>query len=494
MKIRVVKTASGASAVQVVRYKNNKRVVLKHIGSAHTGIELEHLKQMAEEWMKCASQQLSIFPEEDSNQLLSAKHCTFIGVKYLYFYRLIQRIQGLIGIEGAPTLLQDLITIRILEPASKLRSIELIEQYFGIRHNRKTFYKIAPQCIDLKHAVQRAVLSFAREHYAFSFDMLFYDVTTLYFETFEEDGLRKNGFSKDNKPQQPQILVALMVSREGFPVDYEIFSGNTFEGHTIIPVIRDFVRRNGVKSFTVVADAAMISQANIEALDADGIDYIVGARLGSLPAELHRRIDSAIQRVDGCTIRLETSKGGLICSYSSSRHRKDLYEMEKQVEKARRAVENPSQQKRLKFVRAREKGVELNQELIERTKKLLGIKGYYTSLKEEAVSNEVIMSHYHELYRIEQAFRVSKSDLETRPVYHFKEQPIKLHMLICFVALAISKHIELKTGLSIKRFKDELRKVADALILNSITGKIIVLEGKPSEELKKHIEKIFSPH
>ena len=104
--------------------------------------------------------------------------------------------------------------------------------------------------------------------------MLFYDVTTLYFETFEEDGLRKNGFSKDNKSQQPQILVALMVTPEGLPVSYEVFAGNTFEGHTLIPVIKSFIKKHKVHNFTVVADAAMISSANIAALREEKINYL----------------------------------------------------------------------------------------------------------------------------------------------------------------------------------------------------------------------------
>jgi transposase len=145
-----------------------------------------------------------------------------------------------------PVLLKDLVTIRIFEPASKLRSLELMEQYFDIHHNRKTYYKPAPEWIALKEKVEHKVVDFAKEFYSFNYDLLFYDVTTLYFETFEEDKSRKNGFSKDNKSQQPQILVALMVSKEGFPVAYEIFSGNTFEGHTIIPVVKRFIEKNGV--------------------------------------------------------------------------------------------------------------------------------------------------------------------------------------------------------------------------------------------------------
>lgn len=494
MKIRVIRTASNAKAVQVVRYQNNKRVILQHLGSAHTEAALADLLLLAEEWIKSYSEQLSIFPDENPNSLLHLNHCTFIGVKHHFFYAQINAIQDQLGLDTLPILLKDLVTIRIFEPASKLRSLELLEQFFDITHSRKTYYKIAPKCIELKEAVEGKVVKFAKEHYGFNFDILFYDVTTLYFETFEEDDLRKNGFSKDNKSQQPQILIALMVSKEGFPVAYEVFSGNTFEGHTIIPVVKDFIERNKVRAFTVVADAAMISTENVKQLIANDINYIVGARLGNIPATLLETIDKSMNREDGKSIRIKTENGYLICSYSAVRYRKDIYEMNKQIERAKQLVEQPSKSKKLKFTQAKNQKIVLHEELIEKTQKLLGIKGYYTNLEESVTDNKTIIERYHELYRIEQAFRISKSDLHTRPIFHFKEQPIKLHILICFIALVISKHIELKTGISVRRFLDESKKIVDGQILNHITKKIANVKAHPTDKIKDIISKLFAPH
>jgi len=323
---------------------------------------------------------------------------------------------------------------------------------------------------------------------------LFYDVTTLYFETFEEDELRKNGFSKDNKSQQPQILIALMVSKEGFPIAYEVFPGNTFEGHTFMPVIKDFVRKNEVKNFTVVADAAMISTENVKQLNENHINYIVGARLGNIPADLLKIIDEKICREDGKNIRIKTENGDLICSFSAVRYRKDKYEMEKQIEKAKQAIEKPSKTKRLKFTQTEGTKVSLNDPLIEKATKLLGIKGYYTNLKSTIADNATIIERYHQLYKIEQAFRISKSDLQTRPIFHFKEQPIKLHILVCFMALVVAKHIELKTGLSIRKFIDEAKKVVDGKILNQITNKIVTVKAEPTTKMKEIITKLHAPH
>ncbi len=494
MKIRVVKTASKASAVQVVRYQNNKRVVLRHIGSAHTAEALNDLMTMAEEWIKGNTSQLSIFPDENPNKLLHLNHSSFIGVKYRFFHAQVRAILDMVKLGELPALLNDLVAIRIFEPASKLRSLELMEQFFGISHSRKTYYKIAPECVELKKAVEKKVVGFASAHYSFNFDILFYDVTTLYFETFEEDGLRKNGFSKDNKSQQPQILIALMVSKEGFPVAYEVFSGNTFEGDTIIPVIKDFIKRNGVKEFTVVADAAMISSENIRQLTQNNINYIVGARLGNITAALLETIDSTIAREDGKSIRIKTGNGYLVCSYSSVRYRKDKYEMEKQVEKAKQVIAKPSKSKKTKFTQTKGQAMELNEALIEKTQKLLGIKGYYTNLEASVADNKMIMERYHELYKVEQAFRISKNDLQTRPIFHFKEQPIKLHILICFMALVVSKHIELKTGVSIRKFIDESKKVVDGEILNHITQKIVTVKALPTPKMLELIAKLQAPH
>lgn len=494
MRIRVVKTASKAKAVQVVRYQNSKRVILQHIGSAHSDESLDELKVMAEEWIKDFSNQLSIFPDEHPNRLLHLNYCSFVGVKYHFFYELIHIIQAKIGLGDLPVLLNDLVTMRIFEPASKLRSLELMEQFFDIKHSRKTYYKIAPTCIELKQKVEQKVIAFAQENYAFQFDIVFYDVTTLYFETFEEDELRKNGFSKDNKSQQPQILIALMVSKDGFPIAYEVFSGNTFEGHTIIPVVKQFIEANNVKEFTIVADAAMISAENVKQLIQHNINYIVGARLGNIASGLLEKIDNNISREDGKSIRIKTDNGYLICSFSSVRYRKDLYEMNKQIEKAKHVVEKPSKSKKLKFTKTNNHKLEINEGLIEKTKKLLGIKGYYTNLEASVADNKMIIERYHELYKIEQAFRISKSDLQTRPIFHFKEQPIKLHILICFMALVISKHIELKAGVSIRRFLDESKKIIDGQILNEMTHKIVTVKAEPTSKMKDIIQKLLPPH
>jgi hypothetical protein len=495
LRIRTIKTGSGARAVQVIYYLNRKRVIYKHIGSAKTDSELETMLVVAQDFIDNYAPTLPFEIETKFDNLLYLDKADFLGVYYTYLYEILSAIIKKVGLSGInKQFLLDLVIMRILDPSSKLRSIELLETCFGIKHSRKSFYKSARNWLSLKEEVEQIVIKFLKENDDFNFELLFYDVTTLYFETFDADEFRKQGFSKDNKFLQPQILVDLMVTPEGFPVGYEVFPGNTFEGHTILPVVKAFIQKHSIKQFTIVADAAMISNDNVEELRKAGINYIVGARLGNIGNELFQRIHSSLVREDGNTIRLQTEKGYLICSFSNTRYRKDKYEMEKQIQRAEILLKEPGKIKKVKFLKTDNKEPALNNELINRTKVFLGIKGYYTDLEESIVDNETVISRYHDLYKIEQAFRISKNDLKTRPIFHFKEEPIKLHLLICFMALVISKHIELTTNVSIKKFVTELKKVTDARMFSQITNKEMRIRAKMMPIVEDLIRKLNLPH
>lgn len=492
---RTVITASGAKAVQVVRYVQRKRVIVRHIGSAHDDTELDRLLLAAQEWINEQTHQLSFFPDFNNSNVLFLNQSEYLGFYYTFLYDILFELQRRLGYTTLNVaLLNDLVTIRIMEPASKLRSIELIQTYFGIKHRRQSFYEALPQWLGLKQEIEIQTVRLAEKEFCFDYSLLFYDVTTLYFETFESDELRKPGFSKDNKSQQPQILVALMVTKEGFPISYEIFSGNTFEGHTIIPAIESFIKKHNVKNFTVIADAAMLSSKNIQELKEVGIHYIVGARLGNVSSETVQHIDRQLPREDGKIIRLKTPNGFLICSYSQQRFKKDKYEMEKQIERAIHLINHPSKNKKAKFIKSQQEKVELNDDLIDKTKTLLGIKGYYTDIEESIADSKTIVERYHDLYKIEQAFRVSKHDLQTRPIFHFKEEPIKLHILICFMALAVSKYIELKTRVSIRTFLTESKKITDARLLNKLNQKVVTIRTRLTPTLQDLLEKLDLSH
>lgn len=490
-KIRTVKYSEQSVSVQVYIIENRKRKIIKHIGTARSEDEKANLIVLAQDFIQKLSKQLPLF-DEASNKILNLSQLQYNGIYFYFFYELLHKLLINIGFDKHKNnFLLDLVIIRLFEPASKLQSIVLLEQYFGVKYRRQSYYESAPKWLDLKEQTEKIVLKHAKKYYDFKFDLLFYDVTTLYFESFEEDELRENGFSKDNKSQQPQVLVALMVTKEGFPIAYDVFSGSTFEGHTFIPFIQKFIVKNKVKDFTIVADAAMISDDNIKELRVNNLKYIVGARLGNITHQLFEKIDQIMVRQDGQTIRIPTAKGFLVCSYSSVRFRKDKYEMEKQIKKAELLVANPSKNKKTKFTKTIGKDqLEINKNLIEKTKKLLGIKGYYTNLEESQASNALIIERYHELYKIEQNFRIVKSDLQTRPIFHFKEDPIKLHLLICFMALVVSRNIELSTGASIKSFIQECKKITDAQLTNLITREEIKMRSPLTPKVIEFLTKL----
>ena len=490
--IRKTKTASNATAVQVVCYVKRKVKLARHIGSGHSTEEIEKLLKIAQAWVKKESKQKTLFAENDQtkNTFTLLNKCQYLGVRYSFIYEILTKLLNHFEFTTiGSSLLHDLIIMRIIEPASKIKSLELLEEYFGIIQRRQTFYETLPKILKLKDAVETLTVNFAQTKLAFDFSLVFYDVTTLYFESFSADELRKNGFSKDSKSQQPQIVIGLMVTDQGFPVAYEVFPGNKFEGHTLIPVVKDFKDKHKIPTLTVVADAGMISMENVKALKENGLQYIVGARLGNITLKALRGISSELGSQNNATMRTTTVYGDLICSFSKKRYAKDKREMEKQIKKAKELLEKPKEAKRTKFLKNIDKTkYEINEALIEKTQLLLGIKGYYTNLT--SVDNQTIISHYHNLWHVEQAFRVAKNDLESRPIFHFKEDAIRVHMLICFMALAISKYMEIKTDKSLEQIIRSLKKVTDARLLNTLTNEEFVMRTEISDEVKNILEKL----
>lgn len=312
------------------------------------------LKQAATDWIEKAASQSSLFPRrEPSSSILPLDKCQYLGFRYGVLYEILSKHCTFFKFHLLQNkFLTDLIIARIIEPGSKLHSLEFLTEFMGIQHQRRDLYRQLPRLSTLQGKVEAKVLAVAKKEFHFAFSMVFYDVTTLYFESFEGDELRKPGFSKDNKSQQPQILIGLLVTPEGFPVAYQIFEGNTFEGHTLIPVISKFKRKHKIGTLTVVADAAMISAENIVALNKNRLHYIVEARTAKLPLKLIREISARLHRQDEMTVRIPTEEyGELICEFSAKRFAKDQREMDKQIKKAKDLLNDPATIKRTKFIK-----------------------------------------------------------------------------------------------------------------------------------------------
>lgn len=484
-KVRQTETGSGKTAVQVVERKHGKTRVIKHIGSASTDGGIANLIKVARRYIVEFDSQKPLFPQlepnnEDGNEtdhLFYLDKIRFTRVLHSYAYEVLSKYYQKLGFARlVQPLLKDLSIIRIIEPASKLKSLELLNRYFGTKYSKDILYKHLKDFLPLKDDASRFATTYAKNNLAFDFSLIFYDVTTLYFETFKSDGLRAPGFSKDNKPNQPQILVGLIVNKDGFPVSYEVFKGNTFEGNTFIPIIQDFKNRHAVSTLTVVADAGMLSFKNMYLLEQAGLKYIVGARIGNFDTKELERISNHINKNEDVFFIGKTKYGTLICAYSKSRAIKDAGDRRKSLGIAEAKINQPGKlNTRLpRFVKVVSKTkCELNEELIQKDTLLDGLKGYYTNMDvaDDADSARNIISRYHDLWHVEKAFRMAKSDLEARPIFLRKDDHIRVHVLIVFISLCISKALELTTHKSISMVLKEIWEVLDIELYDTLTGR-----------------------
>ncbi len=505
LTIRTVRTASGATAVQVVRNEGKKRIIVKHIGSSHSKNECQRLVAEAEIYAEAHCRQPSLFAIEVApSPRLDLAHTRLVGVTHLFARNALLACARQCRLGALPELYLDLALMRIIEPSSKLHTLELLKCYFNVRYAERTVYRLLPKLLDHQEQIETAAIQTARDDLNESFSLVLYDVTTLYFESFKEYDFQHPGFSKDNKPQQPQIVIGLITTRSGFPVMHEVFKGNTFEGHTMLAIVRRFQQRVGDVKPVIVADAAMLSKANMQQLEEEGYRYIVGARLANAAARFIDLIHSELPRDDKTLRRFDydhvVKQASMVCEFSEARYRKDKREFDKQVKRALALLERNEPGRRAKFVKkseGKDKPFIFDTELQTKAEKLLGIKGYITNIPEEELTNAEIVAYYRDLWHVEQAFRMSKSDLRARPIYHHTQEAIRAHVLICFMALMMGKYLEIKMGRSLRQIRQDLWRVHEAQIRDERTGETYVLRMDVGElagsELMKLLNSDF-PH
>ena len=501
IRVRTTKTGSGKTAVQVVNSTHQKTYILKHLGSASTKDDIDRLRHLGNQYIETDEGVSPLFPQLSSldrrQQVLALMESIVVKpTKHITAYNLLLSWYRHCGFDQLQSeILRDFSIIRLFEPASKQRSISLLANHFLREYSPTKVYRELKTLSQLKFKAEKTAVTFARDHYNFTFTLVFYDVTTLYFESFTADDLRKHGFSKDNKSSQPQVVVGLVVDHQGFPVSYALFEGNTFEGHTMIPVISELKRQHQIKTLTVVADAGMVSFANMQALGQQGISYIVGARLGNLPLPAIQRISSDLQQTEDAYFTISTKWGKLVCDYSRKRAAKDKSDRLKQLTRAEMQISHPEKvTKRVKFVKTgTPTKLTLNQSLVHKAELLEGIKGYYTNLTKAKES--VIVARYHDLWHIEKSFRMAKSDLLARPMFHHKRQGIEAHLLIVFVSLCLAKSLELKTNMSIKHITDLLWRIEDVEFVDSLTQDVFhkqtAIDSTELEELLAQIKNAY---
>ena len=450
MFLRKLKNRSGSTSVQIISKAHGKYKVVKTIGSGFTEQEIEKLWYLGKQELERASAQSKIFISEQDTvvehamESLANASIRTVGPE-LIFGKLYDHI-GFGQIQE--DLFRHLVIARLAFPLSKLKTVEYLYRYQGVSLEVDTIYRFLDKLNDqLKQDVEQIAFQHTRKILKGKLSIVFYDMTTLYFEASDEDDLRKTGFSKDGKHQNPQIYLGLLVGLEGYAIGYDIFEGNTYEGHTLIPFLEKITARFELGKPVVVADAGLLSNDNLEALQAAGYQYILGARIKNESDPIKQRIQEQ-QWKEGKVIRLSRKDGTkLIVAYSQKRARKDqhnrqrgLNRLEKQIKRGKLTKANINNRGYNKYLKLEgELTVKIDYEKFKVDQVWDGVKGYITNTK---LTSRQIIENYNNLWHIEKAFRMSKTDLRIRPIYHRLKHRIEAHICIAFISYCVYKELE----------------------------------------------------
>jgi len=473
--IRKVKTSSGATAVQIA-YKIGGRVVkIIHIGSAHNKEELDILVSIARK--RLFANQLELLPQDDLLQIKTKRSFSAL------LWDTLQEQYAKLGFDQLnDEVFEALCLSRIVEPTSKLDSLRVLDDLGVDPLDRNQLYRslVKASKLDYRKIISQACFQHVGRT---GLTLVLYDVTTLYFEVQKGDEYRKPGMSKERR-LEPQIIIGLLVDQNGFPLGLQSFEGNKAETKTILPVIQAFLGENRLTKTTIVADAAMMSAPNLAALAEAGYTYIVGSRLHKVPYDIAEY--QKIGELSDQQIMVEKKEGyRVIYQYRVKRAALDKRNIEKQVVKAMKVLSGQVPATKTKFLSIEAKKKQLNQKLIDKAKALAGVKGYVTNLD---IPDEQVIAYYHQLFHVEATFRMAKSDLRARPIFHQTREAIEAHLTVVFAALAISKNIERMTGISIKQFVQLLRPIRSSIVIfkgNEILAEPII--PKPVSEVLKRL-------
>jgi predicted secreted protein len=495
--IRKVRTKSGAVAVQIVNRTGRIVTGIEHIGSAHTDAELGILLVKAEEQLHPGQQTFDFgdieqtpgktsdiadwrdpetIKQSDTNQSRSISATgKVIASPATILWEILEAAYDRLGFNvlGDPAF-KAMVLARLIEPTSKAQSIRVLQQIDAPHPSLRTLFRSLGACIDKDYRDQLAKAMVAyRAATAGLASLVMYDVTTLHFEAKDEDKLRKVGMSKERRVD-PQIQVGLLVDPAGFPLELHMFEGNKAETTTIIPVLEAFQQRHGITDLVVVADAGMLSANNLNAIEDAGFTFIVGSRLTKAPYDLQEHFETKGNRFTNGQVLESTRQMGtgknarerrIVYQWSAKRFARDNRNINLMERKALAVAEGKSPMKKVRFLKVSGAAKELDEKIIERARMLAGLKGYVTNLPIEAVQASKVISAYPDLWQVEASFRMTKSDLRARPIFHREKDSIDAHLTVVFTALAIGRHLQELTGLPLKRLITDLKGLRGSRVL-----------------------------
>lgn len=447
MFVRKKYNKSGVVSIQVIAKINGKSKLIKTIGSSKDPEEIDNLFSKGQSFINTYSGQQEIDFSDESSIIKSIfkkiNTHTEVGTELL-----LGRIFDQIGFNRLnDELFRHLVFARLSYPVSKLKTSEYIFRYKNLDIPVQQIYRYLDKLYNTqKEEVQQISYEHTLKILDNDISVVFYDVTTLYFEIDREDDLRKTGFSKEGKHQNPQIVLGLLVSKNGYPLAYEIFEGNKFEGHTMLPVLAAFKEKYFVEQLIVVADSGLLSTANIKELQEEKYEFILGARIKNETEEIKQKI-LALNLTNGQSVIIEKGKLKLVITYSDDRAKKDRYNrekglkrLEKQIKTGRLTKSSINNRGYNKFLRLEgDITLSIDTEKLQKDAAWDGLKGYITNSE---LTKEEVIENYQHLWQIEKAFRIAKTDLKIRPVYHRIQPRIEAHICISFVAYKVYKELE----------------------------------------------------
>ena len=447
MFIRKKKYPSGNVGIVIAEKIDGKMKELATIGIAKKPEEIDTLMSKGREWIDKEQERrhprLDLFGEERSQceaELLSAEQVlsciTNISINGadLILDRVFDKV-GFNRIEDP--VFRQLVKARLSYPASKAATVEYLKNHFDEDVSLSKIYRYLDKLSDSQHEiVQDISVLHTKRILDGHIGVLFYDVTTLYFEADYEDELRKTGFSKEGRHSNPQIILGLLVSMGGYPLAYCIHEGNKYEGHTMLPVVTEFVGKYRLENFIVVADSGLMNGDNIADLETNGYRYIIGAKIKNESRKIQEWILGQ-PKLDNRMVEYDKGNGRrLLVGYTDDRARKDAYNREKGIRRLEKAYrrgtltkENINKRGYNKFLKMEgDIKVAIDYDKLEADAKWDGLKGYLTNTDIPAGE---IYAAYHNLWHVERAFRISKSKIEIRPMFHFTRRRIEAHVCIC---------------------------------------------------------------
>lgn len=458
MFIRKKKYPSGNTGIIICEKRNGKLRELHRVGIAKSDEEIANLMEDGKEWIEKEEQRcqprLDLYGDErkacedeltvTENVLSNISNILINGTDLI-----LDRVFDLVGFNRVEDMIfRQLVKARLSYPASKAATAEYLKNHFDEDVDLSRIYRYLDKLGDVQHQlVQEISVRHTLGLFGGNIGLLFYDVTTLYFEVDKEDDLRKTGFSKEGRHKNPQVILGLLVSLDGYPLAYCIHEGNKYEGHTMLPVVRQFVEEYNLHDFIMVADSGLMTNDNVNELEQLGYKYIIGARI---KAESEKVKSWILEQPKTDRGMVEYDKGGgrrLLVGYTDDRAKKDAYNRDKGIRRLEKAYrtgrltkDNFNKRGYNKFLDLKgDATVTINYDKLGEDARWDGLKGYLTNTD---IPMQAVYAAYHNLWNVERAFRIAKSKIEVRPMFHFTRRRIEAHVCICFVALKVYKELE----------------------------------------------------